>query len=66
MYIRRKMDAFLEEWKSDPARLPLIIRGAKQVGKTESVLHFAKSYEVVLSFIEAKDPYSREPSDGRF
>ena len=53
MYIRRKMDAFLEEWKSDPARLPLIIRGARQVGKTESVLHFAKSYEnvVYLNFV---------------
>lgn len=53
MYIRRKIDDFLKEWKANPDKLPLIIRGARQIGKTESVLHFAESYEnvVYLNFV---------------
>lgn len=46
MYYRRKIDDFLINWKSDPAHKPLIVKGARQIGKTESVLHFAKgNYE---------------------
>ena len=44
MYLKRKIDAFLTEWKGDPNRKPLIIKGSRQVGKTESVLHFAADY----------------------
>ena len=43
MYLRRKIDDFLKEWKKDVHRLPLIVKGARQVGKTASVLHFANS-----------------------
>ena len=28
MYLRRKVDAFLEEWKADKNRKPLIVKGA--------------------------------------
>lgn len=41
MYFKRKIDEFLMQWKQDPARKPLIIKGARQIGKTKSVLHFA-------------------------
>lgn len=44
MYLRRKADAFLESWKSNPNRLPLIVKGARQVGKTETVKRFAESH----------------------
>lgn len=40
--LKRKIDGFLEEWKSDPERLPLIVKGARQIGKTESIRYFAK------------------------
>ncbi len=40
-YLVRKADAFLREWKQNPDRNPLIIKGARQVGKTEA------RYEVV-------------------
>ena len=40
-HLKRKADVFLENWKSDPERLPLVIKGARQVGKTESIRHFA-------------------------
>ena len=42
MYFKRKIDDFLQEWKADARHKPLIIKGARQIGKTESILHFAK------------------------
>lgn len=42
MYFKRKIDDFLIQWKNDPAHKPLIVKGARQIGKTESILHFAK------------------------
>lgn len=41
--LRRKIDKYLEEWKATPNRLPLIIKGARQIGKTESIRHFAQN-----------------------
>ena len=41
MYFRRKIDEYLTGWKADPGHMPLIIKGARQIGKTESILHFA-------------------------
>ena len=43
-HLKRKADIFLEKWKADPDRLPLIIKGARQVGKTESIREFAKKH----------------------
>jgi len=50
----RKIDDFLIEWKKNPDRLPLIVKGARQVGKTFSIRNFAKSYRhfVEINFIE--------------
>ena len=56
MYLKRKIDAFLEAWKSDPSRKPLIVKGSRQVGKTESILHFASSrYESVIEINFVRD-----------
>lgn len=41
--LKRKIDRFLLDWKQDPNRLPLIIKGAGQVGKTESIPHFGQT-----------------------
>ena len=50
MYLRRKIDGFLSDWKSNQSRKPLIIKGARQVGKTRSVSNFGKrNYK---SFVE--------------
>ena len=43
-HLKRKADIFLEDWKSDAERMPLIIKGARQVGKTESIRLFAKKH----------------------
>ena len=41
--LKRKIDDFLIEWKNKSERLPLIIKGARQIGKTESIRYFAKN-----------------------
>ena len=55
-YLRRKIDGFLMDWKADKERKPLIIKGCRQIGKTESIRHFAKSsaYEsfIEINFVE--------------
>ncbi len=42
--LRRKIDAFLEDWKSRTDRMPLIVKGARQIGKTESIRYFAHGH----------------------
>ena len=49
MYIHRNIDTALLEWKDDTFRKPLLLRGARQTGKTTAVRHFAKQFE---SFVE--------------
>lgn len=47
--LKRKIDTFLEQWKADSDRKPLIVKGTRQIGKTESIRQFAKShYKVVI------------------
>ncbi|MBR1442688.1 MAG: ATP-binding protein [Firmicutes bacterium] len=47
--LRRKIDAFLEDWKSRADRMPLIIKGARQIGKTESIRYFAhRNYKNII------------------
>jgi len=40
----RKIIRFLEDWKSSPHRKPLVVQGARQVGKTYSILAFGRTY----------------------
>ena len=51
--LRRKVDDFLRHWKQNPDKLPLIIKGARQIGKTSSIKHFAESYKhfIEINFI---------------
>ena len=47
--LKRKIDKYLFEWKNDPNHMPLIVKGARQIGKTESIKHFAKeNYKSVI------------------
>ena len=47
----RKIFEYLKNWKEDPYRKPLILQGARQVGKTHSVLTFGKKeYDNVVYF----------------
>ena len=56
--LRRKIDAYLTVWKNNPDRKPLIIKGARQIGKTRSIEWFAKqNYTSVIqiNFVEQKN-----------
>lgn len=47
--LKRKIDKYLIEWKNDPEKKPLIVKGARQIGKTESIRNFAKNnYKSVI------------------
>lgn len=47
----RKITGFLDAWKDSPQRKPLILQGARQVGKTYSILEFGRTrYENVAYF----------------
>ena len=55
VYLKRKIDGYLAAWKKDPNRKPLIVKGPRQVGKTESILRFAEDcYKnvVYINFVE--------------
>lgn len=55
--LKRKIDKYLTNWKNRPDRKPLIIKGARQIGKTRSVEWFAgQNYASVIeiNFIEQK------------
>lgn len=48
MYFRKKIKD-LEEWKLRSNRKPLILRGARQVGKTSLINMFAKEFDLFIS-----------------
>lgn len=53
--LERKVDTVLSNWRQNPDRKPMIIKGARQVGKTKSVNAFAKRYYksvVQINFVE--------------
>ncbi len=41
--LKRKIDTFLKNWKYDKEKLPLIVKGARQIGKTFAIETFAKN-----------------------
>ena len=49
MPFKRSIESHLEKWKSSPFRKPLILRGARQVGKTTLVKEFGKTYRYFVS-----------------
>ncbi len=66
MYLKRKIDEFLVQWKNNKDRLPLIVKGARQIEKTESINHFAKKYYsniVYINFV-LEPKYKTILSDG--
>lgn len=50
-FVKRHIIQLLTNWKLSPARKPLLLQGARQVGKTHAVLEFAKqNYENIHHF----------------
>lgn len=64
MLISVKITSFLEEWKEGRYRKPLILQGARQVGKTYSILEFGRThYENVAYFNFETNPKLNETFD---
>lgn len=57
MIFKRLIEKDLEAWKNNPNRKPLILRGARQVGKTTLIEEFAKSYKyrIMLNLEKSAD-----------
>ncbi|MCR5119403.1 MAG: ATP-binding protein [Lachnospiraceae bacterium] len=56
-YLKRKIDLYLDNWFTKTDKKPLIIKGARQIGKTRSIRRFAdEHYEniVEINLIEQK------------
>lgn len=55
--MKRFVDYFLHKWKSSPLRKPLLLRGARQVGKTYTAREFGKTF---TSFVELNLEFNAE------
>ncbi len=44
-YIQRNIDSELTAWKEDSMRKPLLLRGARQVGKSSAVKNFGRQFK---------------------
>lgn len=66
LYLKRKIDNFLSEWKNSVGRKPLIVKGPRQVGKTESIRRFvSNNYENVIEINFIEEPkYKMVTADG--
>ena len=66
IYMSRKIDAFLHNWKCNTERKPLIVKGSRQVGKTESIKRFgAANFENVIYINFVEEPkYKLITADG--
>ncbi len=59
-YLRRKADDFLKNWKLNTDRKPLIVKGPRQIGKTESIRKFgAENYKEVIEINFVEEPKYR-------
>jgi len=54
MRLKRKVDEYLINWKNDSNKMPLIVKGARQIGKTNAIRNFGegnyKSY-IEINFV---------------
>lgn len=56
MYIERRIDRELIEWKEEYNRKPLLLRGARQVGKSSTIRHLGKAFKYYAEVNFEKQP----------
>lgn len=65
--LKRKIDEYLAEWKQDQEHMPLIVKGARQIGKTASIKKFAeKNYKSIVEINFALQKQYKEIFDEGF
>lgn len=55
-YYSRNIDAQLLQWRDDPQHKPLLIRGARQVGKSSAVRFLGKTFKYFIEINLEKQP----------
>ena len=56
MYIERSIDTLLLEWKNSNSLKPLLLRGARQVGKSWAVKHLGETFDYYIEVNFEKRP----------
>lgn len=65
--LKRKIDKYLIEWKNDKYKMPLIVKGARQIGKTDAIENFAKNnYENIIEINFALEKQYQDIFDDGF
>ena len=65
--LKRKIDAYLIEWKKNPNKLPLIVKGARQIGKTNAIRYFGeRNYKVFIEINFVLNPEFKTIFDKSF
>ncbi len=66
MYLKRKIETILNQWKNEPGKTPIIVKGARQIGKTYSIEKFGKeNFKNVVSInFTLQKEYRRIFDDG--
>lgn len=57
MYLKRNIDGALVAWRNEHRHKPLLLRGARQVGKSSAVRHLGESFDhyIEVNFEKRKD-----------
>lgn len=56
MYYKRIIDSYLSEWASRPSHKPILLRGARQVGKSTAVRHLGEQFKYYVEINLEKQP----------
>lgn len=65
--LKRKIDNYLIEWKNNPDKLPLIVKGARQIGKTNAIRNFGKNnYKLFIEINFVFEPEFKSIFSGTF
>ena len=63
-YLKRQIDKELETWKTSVEHKPLLVRGARQVGKSSAIRHLGESFSYFLEVNFERDKTVKEFFDG--
>lgn len=67
MRLKRKLDEYLREWKKSKNKMPLIVKGARQIGKTESIKNFGlNNYKSLIEINFVLQPEYKDIFDKGF
>lgn len=63
-YFEREIDRYLSEWADETGRKPLLLRGARQVGKSSSVRHIGERFDTFVEINFEKEPEYKQVFQG--